>query len=194
MEVREGETVPMTQRASDLAGFGGSKWIAGLLRDPSAERFFGHTEHRDSLMAKWSKRNIPLLSDDELEAVITFLIGHGRARQTPPADPERMAQGARVFAQGSSQGSQVCIACHRLEHPDVGVKGLALGPDLTGYASQNWLREFIMDPSQPRFYSGDVQSMPKFGERLTVQEIELLVNWILGVDVTKGGRPAPVSE
>ncbi len=194
MEVREGETVPMTQRASDLAGFGGSEWISGLLRDPSAERFFGHTEHKDSLMAKWSRTNIPLLSNDDLEAVVTFLIGHGRAKQMPPADPERMAQGAHIFAQGSSQGSQACITCHRLEHPDVRAKGLALGPDLTGYASQDWLREFIMDPSQSRFYSGDAQSMPKFGERLTVQEIELLVDWILGVDVTNGGRPALVSQ
>ena len=194
MEVRGGETVPMTQRASDLAGFGGPEWIGGLLRDPSAERFFGHTKHKDSLMAKWSKANIALLSDDELEAVVTFLIGHGGAKQTPPADPERMAQGARIFAYGSSQGSQACITCHRLEHPDVQVTGNALGPDLTGYASRDWLREMIEDPSQPQYYGSQGNSMPKFGERLTAQEMDLLVDWILGVDHASKGRSAPVSE
>ena len=194
MEVREGEAVPMAQRASDLAGFGAPEWIVGLLRDPSAGRFFGHTQHKNSLMTLWSKTNIPLLSDAELEAVVTFLIGHGRATEIPPADPELMAEGARIFAHGSSQGSEPCITCHRLEHPDVQATGSTLGPDLTAYASPDWLREMILDASQPRFYAGQGQSMPKFSERLTAQEIDLLVNWVLGADGANRGRSAPVLD
>ena len=182
MEIQEGESIPMTPRASDLAGFGSRAWMRELLQDPSAERFFGHSKHKNSLMAGWSKENITLLSDDELEAVVTFAIGQARPEQIPPADPEVMAWGARVFASGSSQGSQACIICHRLEHPDIPAMGNAVAPDLTGYASRDWLRGIIMDPSQPEYY-GSRASMPKFSERLTPREVGLLVDWILGEEI-----------
>jgi len=180
-EIREGETVLMEPRASDLAGFGSREWMGGLLRDPSAERYFGHTKHRDSLMARWSKTNLPLLSEEELETVVTFVLGQAGGPKESAANSERRAQGARIFAQGSSQGSQSCHLCHRLEHPDVPATGSVLAPDLTGYATREWMRGMIMDSSQPGYY-GQGHSMPKFAERLTPQETDLLVDWILGVE------------
>ena len=187
MEIKGGETFRMIPKASDLAGFGSRAWMRGLLKDPSAERFFGHTKHKDSLMARWSKENIALLTDDELEAVVTFVIGQARPEQVHPADPEVIARGARVFAFGSSQGSQACVICHRLEHPDISVTGSALAPDLTSYASGDWLRKIIMDSSQPEYY-GSQGSMPKFSERLTSREVGLLVDWILGEEIPVDGK------
>ena len=179
-EIREGVTVLMAPQASDLAGFGSREWIVGLLRDPSAEQYFGHTKHRDSLMARWAKTNIPLLSEEELETVVTFVLGQGEASLEADADSERMAQGAHLFAEGSSQGSQSCNLCHRLEHPDVPATGSAIAPDLTGYATREWLRGMIRDSSQPRYYGSQGHTMPNFAERLTPQQLGLLVDWILG--------------
>ena len=78
------------------------------------------------------------------------------------------------------KGPKPVLSAHRLEHPDIAVTGNALAPDLTGYASQDWLREMILDPSQDKYCGSQKQSMPKVAERLTSQEVGLLVDWVLG--------------
>ena len=188
VEIREGRKVPISPMASDLAGFGGPEWLRELLLDPSADRFFGHTKHRASLMSRWSKENIGLLSMNELEAVVAFVSSQRAANQTPPADPEVLALGARVFSNGSSQGAQACGVCHRLDHPDIGSMGSDLAPDLTDYASRDWLREMIINPAQPQLYGSQGHSMPKFAGRLAPWEIDLLADWIL--DIEGSGKSA----
>lgn len=69
--------------------------------------------------------------------------------------------------------------CHQLDHPDVSGSGMALGPDLTGYGSPEWLGGITMDSSQPRFYGSQNSGMPKFAGRLRDQELQLLTEWIL---------------
>ena len=69
--------------------------------------------------------------------------------------------------------------CHQLDHPEVSGSGMALGPDLTGYGSPEWLGGIIMDSSQPRFYGSQNSGMPRFAHRLRDQEIQLLTAWIL---------------
>jgi mono/diheme cytochrome c family protein len=51
-------------------------------------------------------------------------------------------------------------------------------PDLTGYGSTEWLRDFLRDPGHTRFY-GSHNAMPAFGDQLSEQEINLLVEWLL---------------
>ena len=63
-------------------------------------------------------------------------------------------------------------------------------PDLAGYGSREWLRAFIANPAQVRFYNENNDRMPAFaknantddGNILTREEIELLVAWLRGED------------
>ena len=50
--------------------------------------------------------------------------------------------------------------------------------ELTGYGSAEWLRDFLRDPGKKRFY-GSHNAMPSFGERLTGQELEFVIKWLL---------------
>jgi mono/diheme cytochrome c family protein len=76
-----------------------------------------------------------------------------------------------------------CVDCHKFH--DDGTLGLA--PDLTGYASQEWLRAFISNPEHERFYPDTNDRMPAFAasddpaaNRLSPQELDLLVAWLRG--------------
>lgn len=178
-EVRNGESVAVGASASDLAGFGTPQWVAEFLRDPASERFFGKTRHREGTMVQWARKNIPLMTGREIEAVSAFVIHQTGDPKPAVEDPELMALGARVFSSGTSEGAQGCILCHQLDHPEVSGAGMALGPDLTGYGSPEWLGGIIMDSSQPRFYGRQNSGMPKFAHRLRNQEIQLLTDWIL---------------
>ena len=51
-------------------------------------------------------------------------------------------------------------------------------PDLTRYGSIAWLREFIGDPGNKKFY-GSHNAMPGFGDRLTDRELGLIVDFLL---------------
>ena len=184
VEIRDGKPLATTPNASDLAGFGTPEWVSGFLRDPSAERFFGRTRHRDGIMVQWSKKNIPLMTEREIEAVAAFITSQIPDSESA-SDRELLALGARVFGSGSLQGAQGCIMCHQLDHPDVSGTGMALGPDLTGYGSREWLSGIIMDSSQPRYYGNQNSGMPKFSDRLQAGELKLLTDWILAESRTQ---------
>lgn len=183
-EVRDGASVAVAASASDLAGFGTPRWVAEFLRDPASERFFGKTRHREGTMVQWARKNIPLMTEREIEAVSAFVIHQPGDSEPAAADPELMALGARVFSSGNSEGAQGCVICHQLDHPEVSGAGMSLGPDLTGYGSREWLGGIIMDSSQPRFYGNQNSGMPKFAHRLRNQELQLLTDWILAESAT----------
>lgn len=178
-EVRDGTSVAVPPSAADLAGFGTSEWVAEFLKDASSDRFFGKTRHRDGTMVQWARKNIPLMTEGEIEAVSAFVTRQTSDSESTAADPDLMALGARVFSSGTSEGAQGCILCHQLDHPEVSGSGMALGPDLTGYGSREWLSGIIKDSSQPRFYGNQNSGMPKFSHRLRNQELQLLTGWIL---------------
>ncbi len=178
-EVRDGVSVAVPHSASDLAGFGTPEWVSDFLKDPSADRFFGQTRHRDGTMVQWARKNIPLMTEREIAAVAAFVIHQPGDAESAAADPELMALGRRVFSSGNSAGAQGCVMCHQLDHPEVSGSGIGLGPELTRYGSPEWLGGIIMDSSQPRFYGSQNSGMPRFAHRLRNQEIQLLTAWIL---------------
>ena len=61
-------------------------------------------------------------------------------------------------------------------------------PDLTGYASREWLTAFISNPADKRFYGDKNDRMPAFAlhpndptaNRLSPQELAVLVSWLRG--------------
>ena len=91
---------------------------------------------------------------------------------------------ANVVAEGKDliAGDFGCTNCHKFH--DEGELGSA--PDLTGYASRQWLEDFIRNPRDERFYGDRNDRMPAFADRslpanqqlLSERELRLLVDWL----------------
>jgi hypothetical protein len=86
-----------------------------------------------------------------------------------------------VFGIAQKRGVDVDIHLH-----DAGT--LDSAPDLTGFASRDWLRGFISDPNHERFYGKGNDRMPAFAahpddpakNQLTQRELDLLIEWLRG--------------
>jgi len=50
-------------------------------------------------------------------------------------------------------------------------------PQLTGYGSEEWLKDFLMNPGAGRHY-GDRNAMPSFKDRMTEKDFEILTRWL----------------
>jgi ubiquinol-cytochrome c reductase cytochrome b subunit len=179
--------------ASNLWGIGTRAWIRGIL-DPhqiSGPRYFGNTTLKDGDMISWVEDTFDTdatadLDDDEraklrekVENVAFALAAEAGQNVGKIADlDERVAAGRTAIVEEFS-----CVDCHKFH--DDGELGLA--PDLTGYASAEWLRAFISDPEHERFYPDTNDRMPAFAasddpaaNRLSPAELDLLVAWLRG--------------
>ena len=69
-----------------------------------------------------------------------------------------------------------CTECHQFRKKDED----ATAPELTGYASREWLVGIISNPKHQRFYSIRNDRMPAFGEEkiLDAHSIELIADWL----------------
>jgi ubiquinol-cytochrome c reductase cytochrome b subunit len=80
-----------------------------------------------------------------------------------------------------------CLGCHRFEG-----RGERKAPDLDGWSSRGWIRDFLLDPEAPRFYGATkIRGMKPVKQR--GQELEALVEWVYGqgggtVDAAKVAR------
>jgi len=184
--------------ASNLYGFGSRRWMEGML-DPeqvAGPTYFGHTIFAEGEMVNWVQYAI----GDELEALpeeeqnafrhkvkaaawaISSLAELPYQAEADARDAEQIEQGMEIVLNELS-----CVDCHTLGEYEVGA-----GPDLTGYASREWLTEFIRNPQTERFfYTEDMYGepdrlMPGFGphpddpalNKLTELELELIVRWL----------------
>jgi ubiquinol-cytochrome c reductase cytochrome b subunit len=181
--------------ASDLGNFGTRDWIRGILTDPAGPKNFGATKNLAEIgdrfvegkMAEWVKECVTSknVTEEELQALIEFLLSLSEHRQRGPLKDSLIAKGRELFAVGKD-GVDSCYGCHEMKiSPDPdglfagGSDQLATGaPDLTGYGSKAWLRDFLADPGSKRFY-GPHNAMPGFGGSLTEREIGLIVDFLL---------------
>jgi acetolactate synthase-1/2/3 large subunit len=139
-------------------------------------------------MAKWVADNISSkkVTGDELEAVVEFLASLSEHREAGRPDQEKVAAGQKFFALGTDMTDGTCYDCHAMKPKDdpeglfqePGMQRATGAPDLTGYGSAQWLRDFLSDPGHKRFY-GSHNAMPAFGDQLSEQELHLLVEWLL---------------
>jgi ubiquinol-cytochrome c reductase cytochrome b subunit len=195
----EGSTADVSQdiraekaTASNLWGFGTTEWVRGIL-DPAqiaGPHFFGNTKFKDGEMVKFVKETIgdkiTELKDkpeelakyrQSLEDVVIAIETEGGRTSDQVAELNKRADAGRkaivdVFA---------CIDCHKFREEG----GLGSAPDLTGYASREWLTAFISDPTAERFYPDTNDNMPAFAphpgdpaNRLTAEELATLVAWL----------------
>jgi ubiquinol-cytochrome c reductase cytochrome b subunit len=180
--------------APNLWGIGTRDWVLGIL-DPkhvAGPRFFGHTAHKEGEMVTFVNDTIGTklseLKAEELDAFkkkiddISFALADeaGMIREQTGDIPARVAAGREAIV---AEEPFSCITCHKFR--DQGELGAA--PDLTGYASREWLIAFISNPEHERFYPASNDRMPAFGAtenkptaRLSDEDMQLLVDWLRG--------------
>lgn len=175
--------------ASDLKGFGSRAWVSGFLHADTilTSRYWGGTYHAEGDMAMWLADHIPEGEDEVTMRQNVVLALSAQAKLSSQAevdgrDSARIALGT-AFIRNTDYG---CASCHTFE--DVGTDS----PDLTGWASRDWMIAFVNDPSHPRFFGRDNDRMPSYGveKSLTQKEIEMVVDWIRGEWYTPGRKAA----
>ena len=179
--------------ASNLWGFGNRDWVRGIL-DPKqvgGPHYFGNTALKDGDMVTWVQDNIAKkineLKGDELtkfrqkidDVTLVLATEAGQSVGMVADLDKRLAAGRETIVKDFS-----CIDCHKFHNQGE----LGNAPDLTGYASREWLTAFISNPADERFYSDKNDRMPAFAahpndptaNRLSPQELSLLVSWLRG--------------
>jgi ubiquinol-cytochrome c reductase cytochrome b subunit len=185
------EIIVENPTASNLWGFGTRDWVLGIL-DPKkivGPHYFGNTKLKEGDMAIWVADTLgpdaPAgLDEAELKQLrenvklVSFALAaeSGLLREQHPQ--EWIAAGRKVIVEEFA-----CVDCHKFH--DDGELGMA--PDLTGYASADWLRAFISNPEHDRFYPTTNDRMPAFAasddpavNRLSPEELDVLVAWLRG--------------
>ena len=166
--------------ASDLKGFAGRDWLAGLL-DPEhvdSTRYFGATKFAKGKMVRFVKRDVTDFDapqQDQLAKVIMALSAEARLpyqQDIDAADAAAIEEG-RVFMDNEDLR---CTECHDF-------RGLNDEPDaplLTGYGSRDWLIRIISNPEHETLYGDRNDRMPLFGENqvLTAEDIGLVADWL----------------
>ena len=153
--------------------------------------YFGNTKLKEGDMATWVEDTFGPDSTAELdvgeraelrrkvENVAFALAAEAGLNYGMIGDlDERVAAGRTAIVEEFA-----CVECHKFH--DDGELGLA--PDLTGYASAEWLRAFIINPEHERFYPDTNDRMPAFAagddpaaNRLSPTELAVLVAWLRG--------------
>jgi mono/diheme cytochrome c family protein len=178
--------------ASNLWNFGTLEWTRGIL-DPDkvgGPHYFGNTKFKDGDMAKFVKEKIgdelaKLKGDEQIklrqsvgDVALAVTVESGRKIDGVADLDKRLDAGRKavvdVFA---------CIDCHKF-----GKEGdVDAAPDLTGYASREWLTAFISNPADDRFYRDTNDRMPAFAphlndpaNRLSPEDLATLVSWLCG--------------
>jgi len=198
-----GKSIDLPARASDLGKFGYREWIRGFIKKPYESKYFGATVHGsfkgkpigdafvNGKMAQWAKDNIPHMETREIDGVVEFLQAQSKRTDITPPDPELVKIGREFWLNGSVKKIkneagemedlqlQACSDCHAMRiNGEVLSEGLGEGyPDLTGYASEDWLRSFLLDPGAERHY-GYKNAMPSYKDRMSDKDLEILIRWM----------------
>jgi ubiquinol-cytochrome c reductase cytochrome b subunit len=165
--------------ASDLKGYGSRAWAQGFLNADTilTRKYWGGTAHTEGDMVGWLGDHIPE-TDEQVatrKAVVLALSSQAQLtsqRELDIKDSAQIAVGI-AYMRNTTAG---CAECHVFQ--DVGTDS----PELTGWASRQWMIDFVNDPSHKRFFGRDNDRMPSYGveKSLTPREIEMVVDWIRG--------------
>jgi hypothetical protein len=173
--------VPDPATASDLKGFGGREWLAGLL-DPNrigSPHYFGATKLKNGKMTRFVKEKVSKYTPElraslqQVVAAVSAEAGLKAQRSMETADGMHLEEGRRLLRE-----EHRCTDCHQFRQPDED----ATAPDLTGWGSHEWLVSFIGNPAHPRFYGKRNDGMPRFKDDgvLDDRSIGLLADWLRG--------------
>ncbi|MDZ7781169.1 MAG: cytochrome b N-terminal domain-containing protein [Gemmatimonadota bacterium] len=182
-EGHDGTGLPPAEEptASDLAGFGSREWLEGLF-DPdrvNTLEYFGGTEFRNGDMVRFVQRGIPNAWTDEQRDELEYVIKWLSAEANLPLQAELDSAEAADIERGREAVVNEVVNCKDC-HTVYGEGEEDDGPDLTGWASREWVLRMVNNPAHPSLYGADNDRMPAFGEDgiLTEREMGLLVDWL----------------
>ncbi len=158
-----GETAP------DFTDFGSREWVAELLKNPKDKKYFGDSGAMPPVK----------LPDGSLLGMAEFLVSQAGGLFSKNTDS--LEKGKELVMKGN------CVICHAIGDP----AAKKMAPNLTGYLSESWLKAFIKNPADPKFY-GARNKMPAF-DKLNDRELDALVQYLLSLSkdrplVSEGGR------
>ena len=183
-----GAPLPEPPTAPDLAGFGSRAWLRGFMDPQQIEtlKYFGGTAFvhpktgdKKSKMIRYILDKIPKYSTEEkgqFNRILAALSAEAKLpaqREVDTRDTALIDEGRKLLADSTLE----CADCHQFRNDTPGS-----GPDLTDYATREWMLDFLKNPGHDRFYGKKNDRMPAFGEtsRLTPRELDLLVRWLRG--------------
>jgi ubiquinol-cytochrome c reductase cytochrome b subunit len=152
-----------------IAGYNTRQWIREFVKDPDGPRFYGPT--KDIHKMKPAK-----LEGADLDAVVELIYSQQGA---PDANAALVAKGQELFDNGP------CSDCHSIDWVTEGEEG----PNLGKRGSREWLIAFVVDPAHPRFF-GELNEMPAFGPKLTPEQIERVVDYVISLRLAPAGGEA----
>ncbi|MCA9707743.1 MAG: cytochrome b N-terminal domain-containing protein [Myxococcales bacterium] len=164
------------QEAPSLTDYSSRAWLAALVRDPNAERFFGGTKHSDmdAYPETTDDDEVTAIAADQLDALVEYL---WQLQGEADVDTTLAAAGKTLW-----EDELDCNGCHEIA---AGAEGS--GPNLRGHASVDWVARVIRDSSKPDLF-GDEAQMPKFGEdKLDDDQLQELAAFVVR---QRGGEPA----
>lgn len=138
----------------DFTNFGSREWIAGLLKNPKDAKYFKESGSMPPIK----------LPDESLLDMAEFLLSQSGDLLNKNA--ESVERGRELVLKGN------CAICHPIGNKDL----KKIAPNLTDYLSVTWLREFIKNPADPKFY-GAKNKMPA-GDKLTDKELDGLIQYL----------------
>jgi ubiquinol-cytochrome c reductase cytochrome b subunit len=147
----------------DFTDYGSKAWLLELIRDPNTERFFGNTKMKDEMSAYGE------LPEADLLALVDYVASMSGDPELT-AEPKLVARAKALWEEGDPAD---CGTCHEVE------KGVAGdGPNLVGRGTKEWVAAVIRDSAAEDLF-GDYAEMPKFAEKLSDEEIELLAEFVV---------------
>ncbi|MDG6004293.1 MAG: c-type cytochrome [Candidatus Brocadia sp.] len=145
------------ENGPDFTNFGSREWIVGLLKNPKDKKYF-----KESGMMPPVK-----LPDESLLDMAEFLLSQSAGLINQNA--ERVERGKELVLKGN------CVVCHPMGNKDL----KKMAPNLTEYLSETWLKEFIRNPADPKFY-GTRNKMPAF-DKFTDSQLDALIQYLFSL-------------
>jgi ubiquinol-cytochrome c reductase cytochrome b subunit len=141
-------------------GHGNRAWIAGFLRAPSSDAYWGKTK-----LSKTEAAMAAVDADPEkLSQLVELIYAQSGALDV---DAKKRDEGAKAF-------ETMCTDCHSLTE---GVSGS--GPNLAGVGTRAHFWSFISNPKSGVHMGADASEMPRFDEELTVVERDQLAEYLV---------------
>jgi len=158
------------EEAPNLTHYKSREWLSAVIRNPRDKRFFGGTKtHKE--MEPYPPASLP---DDKLAAVVEYLMSL-MGDEAGHVDAALADRGKQLFADDLD-----CNTCHEVKPGETGD-----GPTLAGSGSRAWIQRVIRDASAEDLF-GKASGMPKFGKKLSDEEIRQLSDLIASGRSSKG--------
>ncbi|OHB41879.1 MAG: hypothetical protein A2Y11_05285 [Planctomycetes bacterium GWC2_39_26] len=143
------------ENGPDFTNFGSREWVSGLLKNPKDAKYFKES----GVMPPVS------LPYESLLDMTEFLLS--QSGDLLNKNNDRIESGKDLVLKGN------CVICHPFGDKDA----KKMAPNLTGYLSETWLKEFIRNPADLKFY-GARNKMPGF-DKFSERELDALVQYLL---------------